>query len=436
MPSTALTDDGLPTWPVGLLLAAFPVWWALGLAWCSVVLCALVMLTLLVQRRRVELPPGFGLWAAFLLFVMAAVTELDSTLRVLGYLVRMSNYVGAAIVFVYVYNARSRLTDTTAFAYVAAFFAAVVAGGWLGVLLPHGSLSTVGQQLLPASIASNSYVAAFVHPAFSELQQPYGSPVAFARPSAPFPYTNSWGCNAALLLPLMIGAVVLAGRGARRRLYLLLLILAVVPAAATLNRGMFLALGFALVYSAAFFAVRGRPAAVGALLVLGTGGYLAAGVTGVTAQLDTRLQYSQSNQGRVGIYREAWEGALRSPLLGNGAPRPSSTLDISIGTQGQIWNVMFCYGFPALVLFLGFFLYAAVSSGWSRGPAGPWLHVTLMVTLLTLVYYGYDGPQLSVAMLAAALALRPVTGRPGPEVPAAAVGRHAADVPMVVARTE
>jgi hypothetical protein len=35
-----------------------------------------------------------------------------------------------------------------------------------------------------------------------------------------------------------------------------------------------------------------------------------------------------------------------------------------------------------------------------------WVHATLFVAFLTFFYYGYDGIQLTVAMTAAALALR------------------------------
>lgn len=405
--------DALPAWPVGLLFVGYPVWWALGFAWLAVVGTAVVMAVLLIQHGRVELPRGFAIWAVFLVFSTAAAIEVNDVLRLVGFAVRAANYIGATVVLLYAYNARSRLTVEKVLASIAWFFATVAVGGWLGVLFPHGSLSTIGEKILPSVIRNNSYVSVLVHPPFAEFQQPYGSPIAFARPSAPFPYTNSWGCNMALLLPLLVAGIVLAGRGRRRVLYLALIALAVVPAAETLNRGMFLAIGVALIYVAVLYGLRGRVGALISVLTIGVTGYAVALATGVAASLDARLQYSQSNAGRQEIYHESWVGALHSPIFGNGAPRPSDVLDISVGTQGQVWNVMFSFGFPALICFVGFFVYLAATTVLVPGRTGPWINVTLAVTVLTSFYYGYDGPQLSVAMLAAALALRATAVRSG-----------------------
>ena len=400
----------LPAWPYLLLFVGFPLWWVLGLGAFAVAIVAVPMLVLLVVHGRVLVPRGFALWLLFLLFACAAAVELDSSLRLVGFAVRISSYLGATVVFVYVYNCTERsLSTRRALLGLAAFFAFVVVGGWLGVLLPHGHLTTPAEKLLPATIAANDYVRALVHPGFAEVQQPYGSPRAFSRPSAPFAYTNGWGCNVALLVPL-----VLAGLAATRRTSVRIGLVAVtaaalVPAFATLNRGMFLAIGIGLAYASVRLAVRGRAVPLASVVTAVVVGLAVASATGVFATLQERLHYSETNTSRETIYREAFDGALASPLLGNGAPRPSQTLDISVGTQGQIWNVMFSYGFPALAFFVGWFVLAAWQSRHGRGPAGIWLHVSLVVAVFTVFYYGYDGPQLVLVMVAAALSLRPAT---------------------------
>jgi hypothetical protein len=71
---------------------------------------------------------------------------------------------------------------------------------------------------------------------------------------------------------------------------------------------------------------------------------------------------------------------------------------------------MFSYGFVALAFFLGWFAVVALSTWKTRDHADLWLHATLLVALTTFFFYGYDGIQLTVAMTAAALALR--TRRP------------------------
>lgn len=398
----------LPAWPFFVLVAGFPVWWVLGLGAFAVAMVAVPMIVLLIMRRTVRLPPAFALWILFVVWAGAAAIELDSSLRLIGFAVRLSNYIGAGVVFVYVYNcSERRLPRRSALLALAGFFAFVVLGGWLGVLLPGGHLTTPAERLLPGSIASNDYVHDLVHPPFAEVQQPYGSPRTFTRPSAPFAYTNGWGCNVALLVPLACAALSATRRRRDRVLIAAVLGAAVVPAVATLNRGMYIALAVGLAYAALRLALRGHVVPLAAIVTAAGVGAAVASAAGVVSSLNERLHYSQTNTGRAQVYREAFEGAVASPLLGNGAPRPSQTLDISIGTQGQIWNVMFSYGFVALFCFVGWLLAAAVVTSRARGVDGVWLHVVTAVSLLTIAYYGYDGFQLTLVMIAAALGMRP-----------------------------
>jgi hypothetical protein len=396
----------LPAWPVYLLFAGFPVWWLLGLGAFAVMVMAIPMLVLLIQRRDVEVPPAFFLWLGFVVWACAAALELSTASRLIGFSVRMANYAGCSIIFLYLYNGRTRLDRRAVLRALVLFFAVVVAGGYLGMLVPHGSLSTPVQALLPLNIRTNEYVGALVHPSFAEVQRPYGSPRTFYRPSAPFPYTNSWGCNVALLVPLVIAALLTFRRRRWRLAMVGLLAAACLPAFATLNRGMFLAIGLVLSYTAVRLACRGRLVPLVTVLAGAAVGVVVAVSAGVLSSLQERLHYSQTNVGRQTIYREAFEGALNSPVFGHGAPQPSGTVDVSIGTQGQVWNVMFSYGFIALAFFLGWFGLVVVQSWRARGQADLWIHATMFVAFVTFFYYGYDGIQLAVAMSAAALALR------------------------------
>ncbi len=397
----------LPAWPVLVLFVGFPVWWLLGLGAFAPFLAAVPMVCLLVVRGSVALPKVFVLWVLFLAFVCTSVVMLDGALRLVGFGLRLSNYLAATVLFLYVFNAGPRRLPLRAVVLsLTAFFAFVVVGGWLGVLFPGVRVDTPTYAVLPSALLDNDYVRALVRPSFAEVQQPYGSPRSFVRPSAPFAYTNGWGCNTSLLVPCVLAALSQARRRATRVLLALLLAAAAVPAAATLNRGMFVALGFGVLYGSVRLALRGRPAALVATGLVGAAGALAGQLTGTFDGLQERLYYSGTNVGRSTIYREAFEGTLESPLLGHGAPRPSALLNISIGTQGQVWNVMFSYGFPALAVFVGWFAVAAWLSRRASAPGEVWLHTVLVVGLLTFVYYGYDGPQLGVLMTVAAVLLR------------------------------
>ena len=396
----------LPAWPVYVLFAGFPIWWVLGLGAFAVVIIAIPMFLLLVQRRDVEVPAAFWLWIGFVVWACAAALELTSGSRLIGFSVRMGNYIGSSVIFLYLYNGRDRLSRRTVLRALVLFFAVVVAGGYLGVLVPRGSLSTPVQALLPLNISNNEYVHALVHPSFAEVQRPYGSPRTFYRPSAPFPYTNSWGCNVALLVPLTVAAIMTFRRPVWRLAMVALLAAACVPAFATLNRGMFLALGTVLAYACVRLAFRGRLLPLATVVGGASVGLAVAVSAGVLARLQERLHYSRTNLGRQTIYREAFDGAVNSPIFGHGSPQPSTTVDVSVGTQGQVWNVMFSYGFVALAFFLGWFGLVVLLSWKIRDQAGLWVHATLFVAFMTFFYYGYDGIQLTVAMTAAALVLR------------------------------
>ena len=405
----------LPAWPFYLLFAGFGAFWFLGLAAFAVFLCSVPMAVLMVLRGGIRMPRAFGLWLGFLVCAFASVVVVEGFGRSVGYGTRMANYVGATIVFLYVYNSpRDRLTDRRLLIAMAGFLATVVAGGWLGVLVPDGQLSTLAARVLPRTIVDNEFVQALVLPRFAEVQQPYGSPIVFNRPSAPFPYTNAWGTNFTLLVFFGF-AMIVAFRSTLAKVAAAgLLVVAAYPALETGNRGMLLGIGIFLLYGIARLTMRGR---TGPLLTLAAVGLVAvaAGLPGFVADsIAARQAYSSSNDTRSSVYAEAFQGALDSPVLGQGTPKASANLEVAVGTQGHVWNVMFSYGFIALALFLGWFLFAAWGSRHATGSARLWLHVAACVPLLTLFYYGYDGPQLAVAMVACAAALR----APAPDTPA------------------
>jgi O-antigen ligase len=380
------------------------VWWVAGLGAFAVALSAIPMIALMAYCRRAELPAGFSLWVIFLGWTIVSATQLDLN-KLIGYFVRFGNLAGCGVLFVYVYNARSTLDQRRMLLVLAAFLGFVVFGGYLGVLDPHGSFKTLIERLLPASITRNQYAYSLVHPSFAEVQHPWGSPQTFYRPSAPFAYTNSWGCNMALLVPLGMAAVARV-RGNSRLLIVGALFAGIVPALASLNRGMYIGFGVAVLYVALRLAGRGRVLPLAG--ILGGAGVLfaVAYAAGFVAKLQQRLQYSATNTGRAEIYRESFDGALQSPLFGKGAPTASQTVDVSIGTQGQIWNLMYSYGFIALGLFMLWFLVAWWSGRRAPDSASLWINASLLVAFVSFFYYGYDGPQLAVAMAAAAISMR------------------------------
>jgi polysaccharide biosynthesis protein PslJ len=400
----------LPAWPLIGMFWTFPISWVLGLGAFVSPLWGTIMVAYLVVRRHVTFPRPMVLWGLFLLIVLASGVMLDSPGRMFGSLFRFGNYAGATAAFLYVYNATDRtLPDRRVSVALTVFWLWVVVGGYLGVLVPDGSMSTPMERLMPGALLNNELVREWVHPRFAELQQPWGSPVAFARPSAPFAYTNGWGNNFAILMPFV---VVMIGRSRGRRRIMLGLALAAstVPAVATLNRGMFVALGVGLVYAMFRLALRGRVAPLLSLLTVVLIGGIALFQTGVLDRIMLRTTYSATNIGRATVYEETFHRTLSSPLLGWGGPRPSRTLDISVGTQGHVWNVMFSHGFLALALFVATLLWLAWRTRRCMG-FGFAAHVSLVMVAVAITYYGFDGPQMLVALTAAGLGTRQIDRR-------------------------
>ena len=142
------------------------------------------------------------------------------------------------------------------------------------------------------------------------------------------------------------------------------------------------------------------------IAVLGSIGAAVLVANGLIAQVAQRQQYGQSIGVRLDLYRETFERTLQSPLLGYGAPRPSAVQEISVGTQGYMWMLMFSYGFVGLALFL-MFLWGSTLRTWrSPGDVDLVLHSVLVVASVVVIFYGLDIMQLVAIMLVAAVLLR------------------------------
>lgn len=401
----------LPIWPLQAFFVGFPLWWVAGLGPFAAAILSVPMVSALVRTKHVRVPKGFGLWLLMLLAMVLATSQLDSVPRMVGAGFRLMTYVSSTVVYVYAYNASKQAIPLgRALGLTVVFWLWIVLGGYLGLLFPDTSISTPMEKVMPGSIASNELVNALIHPKFAEVQQPWGAPEPFVRPSAPFPYTNAWGSHFALLLPLLMLYLKTAATPRQRVLLILIALASLVPAFATLNRGMFLAAGAGFVYAALRFAQRGHLRGLAAVLgVIGVS-TAAAYITGVADVINARLEVSGTNDDRMRIYLEAFTRTLESPLLGYGAPRPSEELGISVGTQGQFWNIMFSFGFPALILYVAFLGGLA----WrTRSLPLPevWLHVVPVMAVFMMFFYGLDGTQLLIILLASALAQRELTDR-------------------------
>jgi len=405
-PTSVASSDDLPAWPVLTLLWGFPVFWALGATVIAGVLLTVVMLSFLAHSRSVRFVPGVYAFTAFVVWVIPCAVMIDSPARMLGLAYRLAILVIVGTAFVYTISAgatlsRRRIVNGLTFVWFVA-----IAGGLLGLAFPHVRLSTPVGLLLPHSLTGNDYVHDLFFPPFAEIQHPWGSPQTFIRPSAPFPYANSWGVAIVLLTPVAV-ACFMTTKSRFLRIGIVGGLAAMIgPAMATGNRGMFAGLVLAAVYVVVRLAARDRAAPVLAIALLGVVGAAVLIGNGLLRQIATRQHYGDSSGTRFSLYDETFRRTLRSPLLGYGAPRPSPAHEVSLGTQGYVWMLMFSFGFVGLALFLTFLWGTTLRTIRAPGDVDLVLHSVLVVASAIIVVYGLDIMQLLTIMLVAAVLLR------------------------------
>jgi hypothetical protein len=396
----------LPAWPILAIFLGYPAWWLLGLTPFLPAVGSVVLAAFLVLHRRVSVPSTALLFFAFCLWAAASVTMIDSSDRLIGFIQRYLIYVFAALVLVYVINARRSLPADRLVAAMTVMWGLIVVGGLLALAFPEVRLTTPAALVMPEGLASNDLVHDWIYPPLAEVQTPWGAPAPFERPAAPFPYANSWGNAIALYTPVALSCMLRTRTPWVRRLILLGCFAGALPAAASLNKGMLVGLAVAVVYVAARSFGQGNMRAFAALVTVAGIGAIAAIFGGLVSGILGRQAYSDSTGTRWTLYEETVTRTLKSPLLGYGAPRPSWTREVSVGTQGYMWTLMFSFGFVGLVLFLAF-LWSSIIRTWSvLGSADLWLHAVLVVAAVTMVFYGFDTMQLLVVIVVIGLLVR------------------------------
>jgi hypothetical protein len=399
--------DALPAWPVLAMLWGFPVFWLLGATVLAGVGLTVVMLSYLAHHRAVRFVPGVYAFTAFVLWVVPCVVMIDSGSRLMGYAYRYSILVIVGTAFVYTISSGNRLGRRQVVNGLTFVWFFTIVGGIAGLLIPEVRLSTPVGLLLPGGLTSNEYVHDLFFPPMAEIQHPFGSPTEFVRPSAPFPYANSWGVAILLLTPVAVACFLQARSRLPRIAIVIGLVAMIAPALATSNRGMFAGLVLAAVYVVVRLAIRDRAAPVLTIAVLGVVGAAVLIANGLLTQIHTRQEFGDSSGTRFSLYAETIERTLRSPLLGYGAPRPSSSEPlISAGTQGYVWMLMFSFGFVGLALFLVFLWGTTLRTWRAPGDVDLVLHSVLVVASVVIAVYGLDIMQMLSIMLVAAVLLR------------------------------
>lgn len=404
--STATGRAALPRWPFTAMLALFPLWWGFGLAEMAWIPLAGCMLALMMRRGAIQVPRGFAIWLLFIILMGASVIGIDTSGRLIGFVYRTLLYLTVTIVFVYVYNAREKLTTRYVLGVFSLFWLWAVLGGFAGIIAPEFSFRTPLAYILPQGLQSNELIGEMVVRRLTQYN-PDSWLALDPRPSAPFLYTNGWGNVYSITLPMVVAYLTMIRRGKVFWLLLLAIPLSLIPAFLTLNRGMFIGLAVAAAYLFFRFAMAGRLREVALLTVIGVIAAVGAIALDVVSKLTDRVETSSSTEDRANLYEETFVRTMQSPLFGYGAPRPSFTDGApSAGTQGHLWMVMFSHGFPAVICFMGALVWMFFATVRGRSAAMLILHTVQLVIIVEVFFYGVLPNGLILTLPAAALAMR------------------------------
>jgi hypothetical protein len=441
-----------PAWPLTLLLAGIPLWWALGFGDYIFILLSIPMAARLYAcgaqgNRRIRVPPGFGLWLLFLLVVFIGAAALAATApgtltspvsnRIISFGVRTIGYLGDTALLLFAGNLTERELPRRRLAWLLGLVALyVVVGGLVGVFFKHLHFTSPLAAIVPNRLQANNLVLHVqLHPAVSQLQSVLGTA---GRPDAPFAYTNEWGNCLALLLPWLIARWWLRGTRRQRMIALAAIVLVIVPVIYSLDRGLWLGLIVIVGYLGFRLAAQGRLAVLGGLVTALVLAAVVIAITPLQGMISQRLANGASDASRGSLAVAAMVDAAASPLIGYGDTRhqQGSVQSLSVGRSakcptcgqrtiggnGQLWLLLVSDGFLGAGLYVGFFLYGFWRYRRDTTPYGLAGQLTLLGTFVFMFAYTATGAPLGFTMLAFAMlwrnaqARRQPAARPEPEL--------------------
>ncbi|RZU52083.1 hypothetical protein EV385_3924 [Krasilnikovia cinnamomea] len=442
--ATAARPVSLPAWPVTALLAAYPLWWALGLGVLIFPLLAVPMMVLLARRRaagrRLRLPPGALFWALFLAAVVISLSALGAdppgtvadhgSNRMLGAVFKLGMYASLTALLLYAGNLTdAELPRHRLVRLLGGLFVVTVAGGLLGMVAGRFQFTSPVEWLLPDDIRANGFVQSLVHPYAAQIMNLVGGDRP--RPAAPWGYTNTWGNVFCLLIAWFVVAMFAQStRGLRDRVFAVaVLALSLLPAIFSLNRGLWIGLAVMGAYVALRFVLAGRLWILGAVAVATAGLAVALVASPLGDVVEARLDNGKSNGVRSFLVERALDGFVESPVIGYGGTRNtlggrnSITVgeradcgrcgNFTVGGNGQLWQVLYSHGAAGTIGYLGFFTYGLWRFRRDRTAIGIAGSAAIVSSFSAMLWYNALVTPLAFMFLAYALLWRNETeGRP------------------------
>jgi len=396
-----------PGWPLYVLLYGYPVWWFLGLGVVMWFVMAVPAAAWLWGRSRIVAPPGFGVWALFVAWMLLSASQVPAVDDLRVFVVRAAVYVAAGVYFIVAFNLPPGHTQRIRRA-VAFFFSFAVIIGLAAIVLPFSDFVTPFERALPRSISSIAYVNQLVHGQLAQVHVFLGFPVN--RPAAPFAFTNEWGSAIGILAPIAAFSITRAKRSTTRRLALGVAALSLIPIIYSLNRGLWLSLAVAVTYISVRLAIHGRARPLINVLALGTVLLVLVLTTPLGTLAGDRLDTGHSDDRRADLVGESISTTFESPIVGHGGPvvNVDSPDRAPIGTHGQLYLLGVSHGIPGAMLYLATLGIVLVRS--RRG--GPdtiafWANTSVFVALVQVFFYSHVPLQIQLILIISALALRP-----------------------------
>ncbi|CAN5902935.1 hypothetical protein BH23ACT2_BH23ACT2_30150 [soil metagenome] len=391
-------------WPLWVLTVGMPLLYLTGfhgLAWSL----PGIVFGIQVVAMRMWFPPRAGLLLLFCGWALLSATLLPPTEYPL-FAYRWLIFAGTLTALIWVINHPERLLSTARLvSWLAALWITMIAFGYLALVFPAFDARSPFQTLT-GPLGRIQFIVDISGWRFAEFQT--GQDVSLPRPAAPFAFANSWGAGLGVLTPFFIRSWLVDVATQRRRIGIALLVAAVPPVMASGNRGVWISISAASAYWVVRRAAQRdlRPLAllVGVIAVVAVFFF----ATPAGELVSDRLATSErSTDGRASIYDQTWQGSLESPLLGHGKPEaiPGTTLP-PMGTHGLVWYLMYVHGFVGLALFGTWLISEVVASGRSIRTQGAWwVHLSLVIALVQVLYYGMQ-PQIVLVGVAAGIAYR------------------------------
>jgi hypothetical protein len=434
-----------PAWPLWALLVLFPVWWALGLGSFIFVLLAIPMAVQLWRRRPLRLPPAFWLWALFLLWTLlslamyfdspAHTTAGTGTGRLIATLVGLAEYAAATVTLLFIGNlGPAELPQGRLVRWLGVLFLVTVAGGFLGTYFPRFAFTSPLEMMVSPNLRSDPYISALIHPNAAQLQAIIGG--ESGRAAAPWGYTNYWANNFSLLLIwFVVGWGI--GTSPRRKVICWLIVAASsVPIVYSLNRGLWIGLALTVLLIAVRLLLHGKILVLASVIAVFTIGAGAFAFTPLQDVYGSRLQHPSSNAIRLFLTKAAINGANESPVLGWGGTRrtvgsnrsiaigktPDCPLcgQFAIGSNGQLWTVLFNQGYLGAAFFLGFFGVTVWTYRRDKSVVSQAGVIAVALTFIYMLFYSSLPSALTITMISVALLWRARLDEPAPRIPSVA----------------